>query len=186
MGHLSAGTAGAWLSLLLSLPSWLYAGAATVDEYQMKALYLFNFAQFVEWPAAAFAGAGEPIGICVMGDNPFGSSLHKAVAGKHAAGRSFRIREIKAVQQSSGCHLLFVPASEQENQAAILKFARDRNLLTVGETTDFLQSGGIIELRLKAGRLRFAIALEAASSSRLKISSKLLSLADNLTSARHE
>ncbi len=67
-----------------------HAGGAEIDEYQVKAAFLFNFAKFVEWPAQAFKSADEPIGVCVLGPNPFGASLSKVVAGKVVGNRNSR------------------------------------------------------------------------------------------------
>ena len=72
----------------------LQAGAdgTPIDEYQLKAVFLFNFAKFVEWPPRAFGDARDPFTICVWGDNPFGSSLDAIVHGKTVANRPiFRI-----------------------------------------------------------------------------------------------
>jgi hypothetical protein len=177
---------GCILALLLATTAHAAASIAGVGEYQMKALYLFKFAQFVEWPAAAFAHGSDPIHICVAGENPFGSLLQTVIADKQASGRHFHVREVRPGKQPAGCHVLFVPASQSRRQTAILAGARGLHVLTVGESADFLEAGGVIVLRLNGARLRFGIALEAAQSAGLKVSSKLLQLADGTTVQRPE
>src|SRR4030095_5778972 len=82
------------------------------SEYQIKAAFLFNFAKFVEWPDTAFKSADEPIGICMLGRNPFGSTLEDAVPRKVVGNRTFAVREVSTTQQAAKCHILFVAASE--------------------------------------------------------------------------
>jgi hypothetical protein len=165
--------------VLLAVMSGGLASADEVDEYHLKAAFLYNFAQFVEWPAEAFKSADEQIGLCVLGENPFGSALNQAVKGKTAAGRKFAVREISEPKEAGRCHILFVAGSESGRVKPVLAELKGRNVLTVGETEDFAAAGGVITFRLKATRVRFGIDIQAASSANLKISSKLLMLADN-------
>jgi hypothetical protein len=87
--------------LLLAALSSYDMYAAAVGEYQVKAAFLYNFAQFVEWPPESFSAADEPIGMCVLGRNPFGSALQDAVRGKAVAGRSFTVREVSDTKQGT-------------------------------------------------------------------------------------
>jgi hypothetical protein len=132
----------------------------------------------VEWPAQAFKSADEPIAICVLGQNPFGSSLDEAVQGKVDGDRKFAVREVADAQQASKCHILFVSASERKRSRAVLGELKGCCVLTVGETEDFIASGGMINLRLKDARVHIEIDPDAAERARLRISSKLLSLAE--------
>jgi hypothetical protein len=154
------------------------AGDAEIEEYQVKAAFLFNFAKFVEWPAEAFASADGPMEICVLGPNPFGSSLDKAVQGKVVGHRTFLVREVRDAQQASECHMVFVSASGWARSRAMLGDIKKCCVLTVGETVEFIDGGGIINLRLEEARVRVEINPDAAARARLRISSKLLSLAE--------
>src|SRR5579871_3652028 len=89
------------------------ARAQAIDEYQVKAAFLFNFAKFVDWPAHAFTSASDPIAICVLGANPFGRSLEEAVHGKTVDGRGFAVRQLARMSQSSGCHILYVSGTRK-------------------------------------------------------------------------
>jgi YfiR/HmsC-like len=139
-------------------------------EYQVKAVYLFNFAKFVEWPAEAQSG---PLTICVAATNPFGDVLEETLRGETVNDRPLASRIIPAPEP--GCHVIFVPQA-----AAIgpyLRAASGSPTLTVGETRDFLSHGGIINFILEAGRVRFQIDAKAAERADLRISSHLLRLA---------
>ena len=158
-----------------------HAEASVIDEYQLKAAFLFNFAKFVVWPATAFNSADTPFQICVLGENPLGSALDETVRGMEVAGKSFVIRKISEARQTPGCHILFIGASERKRSRAVLEEIKGFSILTVGETDDFLANGGVIRFKLKDAQLRFEIDADAAARERLKISSKLLSLGEART-----
>jgi hypothetical protein len=166
--------------LPILLAAGLQAGAdgAPIGEYQLKAVFLFNFAKFVEWPPQAFADAHDPFTICVLGDNPFGSSLDDAVRGKTVANRPIAIHLISSPQQARSCQILFVSASERKRMRGILDTLRICCVLTVGDTDDFTTNGGIVQFKVNEARVRIEIDAEAAGRANLRISSKLLSLAD--------
>jgi hypothetical protein len=153
--------------------------AGALDEYQVKAVFLYNFAQFVEWVPDSFSAPDEAIGICILGKNPFGSALQDAVKSKMVAGRSFLVREVSDAKQAARCHMLFISATEQERSVPLLGELKGLSILTVGETDRFIAAGGIISLGVRESRIRFEIDAGAASAAKLKISSKLLSLAEN-------
>lgn len=139
-------------------------------EYQIKAAFLFNFVKFVEWPSRV---AAAPIVICVAGVNPFGELLDRLVEGEHVAGRDVHARVI--LEPDPGCHEVFVPRGA--NTSAYLRAARDTPVLTVGETPDFIEQGGLVRFYLDGGQVRFEIARAAAERAELRISSRLLKLA---------
>ena len=148
------------------------------DEYPVKAAFLFNFAKFVEWPSNAFKGPDDPIAICVLGQNPFGGALEDVVREKTVANRRFAVREISNSQQAYKCHIIFVSASDRKRFRFLLEELKGRSILTVGESDDFATNGGIINFKLKDARVRIEIDTAAADRAGLRISSKLLSLAE--------
>ena len=166
------------LILLAGAALQLRAQAPAFDEYQVKAAFLYNFAKFVEWPPGTFANSNEPIGICVVGQNPFGSALDDMVRGKKIGDRAFAVRRLPDTQQASKCQILFIGAAEWKRTPALLEALKGAGILTVGETDDFTALGGVIGFRLEGTRVRIQIALETAERTRLRISSKLLSLAE--------
>lgn len=147
--------------------------ANVVLEYRVKAAYLFNFTRFVEWPEAA-----TPLTICVAGRNPFGNVLADTLHDEQVNGREMQAR---VVRQIAGCDVLFVPRGVAHRQ--YLREARDRAVLTVGESPQFLRDGGIINFVIDEGKVRFEIDRDAATRARLTISSRLLRLARGSASA---
>jgi len=148
-----------------------------LSEYQVKAAYLFNFLKFVEYPGESFADPLAPIVIGVVGEDPFGNALPQVVIGKTVQGRDLVIRVYRAGEDLRGAHILFISASERKRLPMILSGLRGSSVLTVGDTAGFLEAGGMIQFLNENGRVRFAIDVDATSRARLKLSSKLLSLA---------
>ena len=166
------------LGLIAFLGVAFAAGArAQEDEYQVKAAFLYNFAKFVDWPAKSFSSPGDPVVICILGQNPFGDALSEAVRGKVLEGRSFEVRLISDLPQKSGCQILFVNSANRQRFRSMAGSLKGGGILTVGEAPGFIDDGGIINFKLEGGRIRFEINVEAAGQARLSISSKLLSLA---------
>jgi hypothetical protein len=159
-----------WLGLLLCWFAGTAARAQDVPlEYQVKAVYLFNFVKSTEWPPEAATG---PIHICVAGKNPFGTALSEAVQNELVNGRPLEARQIS--EPDPGCHVVFIP--ESADARPFLQAVRDMPTLTVGESADFLERGGIIRFIEDRGRVRFQIDAEAAKRSALRISAHLLNL----------
>jgi hypothetical protein len=154
------------------------AADSGIEEYRVKAAFLFNFAKFVQWPPQAFKSADSPIEICVLGQNPFGPSLDQAVQGKMIGDRAFVVREIRNAQQARECHIVFVGAAGWTRSREVLGDIKPCCALTVGEMEGFIAGGGMINLRLEDARVRVEINPDAAERARLRISSKLLSLAE--------
>jgi hypothetical protein len=148
-----------------------------VDEYQVKAFFLYNFARYVEWSPQNFKAANDPIVICILGQNPFGSALEQATTGNAIAGRPVVVREIQNILPPCNCHILFVNSSERKHFRAIAACLKGSGVLTVGETPGFTGDGGVINFKLRDGKVRFDINVDAAGREGLHISSKLLSLA---------
>jgi hypothetical protein len=170
-------------SLILSSASAQSAGSS---EYDIKAAFLFHFAQFVEWPPDAFKDQGSPVTYCTIGDDPFHGALDKALAGRTLGTRPFRVQHFKAGQQIQTCQIVFLGVNEKNLTAATLAALRPDPVLTVGDSEHFVQQGGMIGFFLEENKVRFEINLEAAERSNLKISSKLLSLARNVISRSKE
>ena len=160
------------------------AGQAQVAESQVKAAFLYNFAKFVEWPANAFKTAKDPITICVLGKNPVENALDEVVAGKAVEGRTFLVRQIAEINPSCNCQILFVSSSERKRFRSSAPCIKGLGILTVGEAQDFAAEGGVINFKLEEGRIRLEINLDAAEQAQLRISSKLLSLAQIVKSEK--
>lgn len=148
--------------------------AQTANEYEVKAAFLYKFASFVEWPPES---ANAPLCIAVVGQDPFGAALDQVVKGKSINGRGFLIKRFKSGQDATGCHIVFISASEKSRVRSILDRLRGIGILTVSDIPGFCQGGGMIDFELLDRKVHFEINLEAAGRARLKLSSKLLSVA---------
>ena len=148
-----------------------------LPEYQVKAAYLFNFLKFVEWPGDAFADSLAPIVIGIVGDDPFGSALPEVIVGKTVQGRDLVIRRYHAGEDLRGASILFISASEKKRLPQILAGLHGSSVITVADMDGFLDGGGMIQFLSENDRVRFAINVEATTQAKLKMSSKLLSLA---------
>ena len=150
------------------------------SEYQVKAAFLYHFAQFVEWPPEAFREAGAPLMYCLLGDDSFGGAIELALNGKSVGAHPVRLRRLGRVQEVPGCHVLFVSASEKKNFAAVLEGVKGTPVLTVGDSDHFAEEGGMIGLFLEDNKVRFEINAGAAQQAQLKISARLLALASRV------
>ena len=168
-----------WLVLLTcGVASSENAGPS--EEYAVKALFLYNFAKFIEWPAAMPAGA---ICIGILGDDPFGEVLDGAVAGKAVNGRPLLIKRLKSDPEARQCHIVFVNIADKKHVRSLLDSLKQSGVVTVSDTRGFAEAGGMINFLVVNDRVRFEINLDAASAAGLKFSSKLLSLAKIVRSA---
>jgi YfiR/HmsC-like len=169
-----------WLIFFAALlSSGLRSSAQTASpEYQVKAVFLFNFAQFVDWPAKSFADTQAPLVIGVLGDDPFGQYLDETVRGEKANGRPLIVQRYRRVGDLKTCHVLFISRSENDHLDQVLGSLRGRNTLTVGESEDFALRGGMIQFIKEKNKIRMRINLEVVRSANLKISSKLLRVAE--------
>jgi hypothetical protein len=157
--------------LLLPAPSW---GAAPPGEYQVKAVYLFNFGQFVEWPARVFDSPTAPFVICIFGEDPFGETIDAVVRGESLGTRPFVVSRPKDASQMSDCNILFVGRNDAGRLREALAAVRGRSVLTVTDIEGAEREGAIIVLFNQNNRIRMRINLPGAKASDLVISSKLL------------
>ena len=153
------------------------APASSPSEYEIKAAFLYNFANYIEWPTHVPADSGGTFVIGVYGDDPFQNTLDRAVSDKTINGRKIEIKHFRSSRDLKPCHILFISASEKGRTDRILNAVKDWHTLTVGETDGFARNGGIIGFFLEDKRVRFEINVKDARKAGLKVSSKLMKLA---------
>jgi hypothetical protein len=155
------------------LATWSGASSASVTEAQLKAGFLYNFAQFVEWPGNEPA---DEFVIGVMGDVNFDGALEQ-MRGREVNGRKIDVQFVDEQDDVSGCEILFIAAPDDRATASALARVGHSPVLTVGESVRFTKLGGIIRLYKDNDKLRFEVNVTRAQSAGLRISSKMLGLA---------
>jgi len=169
-----------FLSLTLSLALLLLTAGpkpavGEVSEYAVKAAYLYNFTQFVQWPKTALAGDSLVIGI--VGDDPFGASLDGAIQGKSAAGHPLEVKRFGSFSGKLGkCQVLFISFSEKGRLKEILQ-AAGKGVLTVSEIEHFPAKGGIVQFDQEGQKITIILNESAAQKAGLAVSSQLLQVA---------
>lgn len=155
----------------------LRAQPVSSAEYRIKAVFLFNFVQFVEWPATAFASSTAPIEICVLGVDPFGGALEQTVAGESIDNRPLVVRRLPRAVGVDTCHLLFISRSEQGRLGEVFQaIGSSGSVLTVSDIDGFVRRGGAIGFFLDRQRVRFEISPSHVQGRGIKLSSQLLNL----------
>lgn len=148
-------------------------------EYDLKAVLLYHFTQFVEWPPTSFAGADTPLVIGILGHDPFGPVLDDLVRQETHDHRRIVVERYRAVEAIGNCQILFISASESRALPRILAVLRGRPILTVGDFDGFDLRGGMIRFeRNPDDRIGIRINLAAAKASGLTVSARLLRVAE--------
>ena len=152
-------------------------------EYQVKAVFLFNFARFVDWPALTFANASAPFALCVYGRDPFGPDLDAVIRGESIAGRPMVARRVRDIHAVSACQIVFIAGSaDRELESVVAELGR-RPTLTVSDLEGAAVRGAMIRMLTVNGRIRLRINLEAVRAAHLSVSSNLLRAAEIVGSA---
>lgn len=188
MGQVTRRAFRAWLrrepailaGLIIAAALILTCSSLAADEpleYQVKAAYLLNFTKFIEWPAASFEAPDSSIAICILGDDPFGSTLDAILAGEVVSGRKVSALRLRRAPPPKLCQVLFVNKSQKD---ALKLLPGLGPVLTVGDSDNFIRDGGMIAFHLENRRVRFDINQTAAENAGLKLSSKLLNVARSI------
>jgi hypothetical protein len=146
-------------------------------ERNLKAAFVYNFTKFIEWPDATFNDASSPLIIGVMGSDSFLAAQAAAVEGRKLNHRPFLVTKVDSAQTAQASHVVFVSREAKTQSADILAALKDLPVLTVGESDEFLQTGGIINLVLEEGKIRFDVNQRAARRGGLRVNAQLLKLA---------
>jgi hypothetical protein len=149
-------------------------GAEAPTEYQVKAVFVFNFSHFVEWPAQAFTAPDQPFAICILGTDPFGGRLDEAVRGEQIDEHPLSVRRVRNMADIGDCKILYIDRSEGAQLPQILTALDHRSTLTVSDLEGSAERGAMIQFTTQSSRIRLRINVEAARSAGLTISSKLL------------
>jgi hypothetical protein len=168
--------AGSMALVLTGAPSLVPSTRDPLPEYPVKAAFLYHFVEFVEWPRASPLPPSS-VTIGILGRDPFGDVLDKAVLGKVVAGRTLVIRRFATVETVERCEILFISSSEMDRLPEILARLENTPVLTVGEADRFARHGGMIGFFFEDNRVRLEVNRPAAEKAGLRVSSKLLAVA---------
>ncbi|WP_028585988.1 YfiR family protein [Desulfogranum mediterraneum] len=171
------------LLLLLSAGLSAPAGADNPAADKVKAAYLFNFAKFIHWPEGTFAQATSPLTIGVLGDSRFAAQLNK-LQGKRIQEHPILIEYYPDLASIGQCQILYLAPPDPGQITPFLHRLAGQAIVTVAEEKNFSQQGGMIQFIPVRGRLRFIINLNSAKQSRIRIDSRLLSLAIEVMEAK--
>jgi len=172
------------LPILLASATLNAQNTSGSSEYLIKAGFIYNFANLVQWPSTSFAQPDSPIVIVILGEDHFGTTLDHALEGKKVNARSFVIKRARSVSElhralgpQKECQILYVSSSEMPHLGEAIQLLKGVPVLTIGETPGFAKNGGIINLILEDNKVRFEVNVQAAKEADLNISSRLLALA---------
>lgn len=150
------------------------AQQASFSQYDVEAVYLYNFAKFVRWPAAT---PQKALDICIAGRKEYTDTLTKTVAGETIGGRALAVRTVLKPEDVAGCDILFLGATDKARFDSLLAAAAGKPVLTVSDTPGFLERGGMIQFEVIGNRVRFSVNLGPVTRSGLSLSSELLKVA---------
>jgi hypothetical protein len=179
MAFLKAGSHRVLLWFTAATLSAAPARAQPVTEQDVKAVFLYKFTNFVEWPATAWPAA-EPFRLCVVAQKEMTTIIERTMKDETVNGRAVETTVVTGADEARRCHILFIGRTEMSRAPVLLAAVRDRPVLTVGESEDFLAKGGAIGFVLVDKRVRFDINLGNAKRGGLHMSSRLLEVARRL------
>jgi hypothetical protein len=161
------------------------SGAAVAEddaslEQRVKAAFLYQFAGYVEWPPNSFAQPSTPVTIAVLGADSLAAELSQVVTGRTVGGRPVTVKRVKPGESLAGVHILFIGRAENTRLSQLAQSAQPRGILTVTESDGALAQGSMINFVLVDRRVRFEVALDAAEKNGLRLSSRLLAVAQQV------
>lgn len=155
----------------------LRAQPKAAGEYEIKAAFLYNFARYVEWPPGTLPAASDAFVVTVLGEDPFGEALDAIVRDRTIRDRRLTVRRVARVEDVGESQILFISRSESDDVPRILQRLETAPILTVGETPQFAERGGMIRFRREGERIGFDINVASTERAGLRVSSQLLKLA---------
>lgn len=156
------------------------AGQPSAPERRVKAAFLYKFLGYTEFPASAFADAAAPVVIGILGADELAAELTRIVIGRTVQSRSMVVKVLREGEATEGLHMLFIGGNDSARMRNVLKTLPPAPMLVVSEAEDGLQQGSVINFRVVDARVRFDVSLESAEKNSVKLSSRLLSVANHV------
>ena len=155
------------LAALIPLVSW-----PQEPQDELKAAVVLSFLRYGEWHQSL--GENAPLAVCVLGRADFATALQNTLDGKTVAGRSLQVIELRSISETSSCQIVYFATDRVPEIKAALHSSALGHMLTIGETRDFLDWGGAVNLFVLDGHMTFEVSLEALQRTGVTISSRLL------------
>lgn len=141
---------------------------------QVKSVFLFKFFDYVTWPSGYVPGVSGEAVLCTLGSHDFGNML-EYIADRKSSDFRFRVKSINNISESKACNILFVNSGKY---ADIRALQENSGVLIVGDKHNILESGGVIQMKEDGGKIGLIVDLQHARKQNLKISSRLLDIAE--------
>lgn len=151
--------------------------ALTAAEYKVKAVFIYNFIHFIDWPESTFEDSYDPFVIGIVGGDPFGTYIDEAVKGERIKAHRISVERFKDAADIKKCHILYINTHDPDETKKILNVASKKHILTVSDTPNFIRWGGMVRFFTEENKIRLEINNTLAKARELKISSKLLRVA---------
>jgi len=162
--------------LLLFCPQSGGAEMSQLNEHEVKAAYLYNFAKYVDWPTTSLPRESTSLTMCIAGKSPLNDVI-ETLAGKTVKNRRLAIRQLSKTEDPGDCNILFINTAAKTSLSHVLTSSPPRAILTISDSKGFAAAGGMIELVPVRDKIRFEINNRTAQNAGLRISSHLLRLA---------
>ncbi len=167
-----------WLLCFFMGMQLLQAQTPASKEYKVKAVFIYNFIQFVDWPQNSFASETSPFIIGILGDDPFGTAIDEVVAGEKFDRHPVIVQRYHDVKEIKNCQILYLSSGEAEHLREDLAVLPGTGMLTVSDNNNFARMGGMIRFFTQNNKIRLQINPDAARAVNLIISSKLLRVSE--------
>jgi hypothetical protein len=168
----------------MTLSSSLRSSAQSATAAALTSAFLYNFAKFTEWPSDSLP-PGQRLTLCVIGDNAVADALGLTIKGHAIEGHELTVEVLKTDASARSCHLLYASGLDEKRSLQLIENLKAATVLTASDADRFAELGGVAQLILEGGRMRFVINVSAAQRARLQLSSKLLSLARIVKDEQH-
>ncbi len=175
-----------WLAVLCSFALHTAAAWAAITaptEEQVKAVFVFNFSHFTEWPADRFTSPTQALVIGVLGSDSFAAQLEAVVGGEHVGEHPLQVRRLQNIAEAGDCHILYIDQSENARLGQALEALMRKGTLTVSDQQGAARRGVMVELARNAGHVRLLINVDSARAAGLTLSSKVLRPAEIVQTA---
>lgn len=164
---------------------FMYAAHADLEpatlEYKLKAVFMLNFAKFIEWPTKTFPSESASLNICIIGHDPFGPLLNEVIKDEMVHNHTVDVKRLQSPQNIGVCHIAFLSPSLKPNFSKLLRIFSNTQVVTISEVDGFIQQGGMINFISIDNKIRFEINPESITNAGLSVSSRLLALARIVT-----